>query len=129
MVLLSDVGAAPSLNPSPQTAVLTRPATGQQYSFTPSPNTLPACPVPDAPSVAVLRRDNARVSIINSSLGGTYRVHYGVRGFVLGSPDDLMKSYMTLFGAVGQQAVFRQVLDKFYRGTKDEATLRLIGRL
>ena len=88
VVLLSDVGAAPSLNPSPQTAVLTRPATGQQYSFTPSPNTLPACPVPDAPSVAVLRRDNARVSIINSSLGGTYRVHYGVRGFVLGSPDD-----------------------------------------
>lgn len=49
---------------------------------------------------------------------------------VLGSPDDLkLKSCMTLFGAAGQQAVFQQVLDKFYRGTKDEATLRLIGRL
>ncbi len=46
---------------------------------------------------------------------------------VFGSPDDLkLKSSMTLFGAVGTDPVFRQVLTKFYQGTPDEKTLRLL---
>jgi uncharacterized protein (DUF1810 family) len=48
---------------------------------------------------------------------------------ILGSPDDVkLQSSMTLFAALpGADPVFQQVLDKFYRGAKDEKTLRLIG--
>lgn len=47
---------------------------------------------------------------------------------IFGSPDDAkLKSSMTLFDAVAEeQPVFRQVLDKFFGGKKDEATLRLL---
>ena len=48
----------------------------------------------------------------------------------LGSPDDLkLKSSMTLFAALpGASPVFQQVLDKFYRGARDEKTLHIMAR-
>jgi uncharacterized protein (DUF1810 family) len=48
---------------------------------------------------------------------------------ILGSPDDLkLKSCMTLFAALqGADPVFQQVLDKFYRGARDEKTLRILA--
>jgi uncharacterized protein (DUF1810 family) len=49
---------------------------------------------------------------------------------VFGSPDDLkLKSSMTLFAAVsGADAVFEQVLAKFFGGVRDGKTLQLLGR-
>ena len=49
---------------------------------------------------------------------------------VMGSPDDVkLKSSMTLFGAVpGADPVFQAVLDKFFGGAPDAATLRLLGK-
>jgi uncharacterized protein (DUF1810 family) len=46
-----------------------------------------------------------------------------------GFPDDLkLRSSMTLFSrAVPEEAVFRQVLEKFFNGTEDAATLNLIS--
>ena len=48
---------------------------------------------------------------------------------IFGTPDDLkLKSCMTLFNSLpGADPVFGQVLEKFYRGTKDAKTLELIG--
>jgi len=48
---------------------------------------------------------------------------------VFGSPDNLkLKSCMTLFDAVPATfPVFAQVLEKFYRGERDEKTLLLLG--
>ena len=49
---------------------------------------------------------------------------------IFGSPDDLkLKSSMTLFSCVpDSNPVFQQVLDKFFDGTKDENTLKIIER-
>jgi len=49
---------------------------------------------------------------------------------IFGSPDDLkLKSSMTLFAAVpGADAVFEQVLAKFFGGVRDGQTLQLLGR-
>ncbi len=49
---------------------------------------------------------------------------------VLGSPDDLkLRSSMTLFAAADPQAeLFQAVLDRFYGGEPDRATLALLGR-
>ncbi len=47
-----------------------------------------------------------------------------------GYPDDMkLKSSMTLFAAVaeGPDSVFSRVLDKYYGGEKDGATLRILG--
>ena len=47
---------------------------------------------------------------------------------ILGSPDDVkLKSSMTLFVTTGTDPVFQAVLDKFFDGEKDQATLKLIG--
>ena len=47
---------------------------------------------------------------------------------IFGSPDDLkLKSSMTLFASLGTSPVFRQVLDKFYGGTQDDKTLRILA--
>lgn len=47
---------------------------------------------------------------------------------ILGHPDDLkVRSSMTLFGRAGQEPMFRRVLDTFYGGTEDPATLRLLA--
>ena len=47
---------------------------------------------------------------------------------IFGSPDDVkLKSSMTLFGALeNTDPVFRQVLNKYFGGAKDERTLKLI---
>jgi uncharacterized protein (DUF1810 family) len=49
---------------------------------------------------------------------------------VLGSPDDLkLKSSMTLFASIPRSSpVFQQVLDKFYKGLKDEKTIELMNQ-
>ncbi len=49
---------------------------------------------------------------------------------IFGSPDDLkLKSSMTLFAALNHtDPVFQLVLDKFFNGTKDNATLRIINQ-
>ena len=47
---------------------------------------------------------------------------------VLASPDDLkLRLSMTLFASLGTNPVFQQVLDKFYGGTPDDKTLRIIS--
>jgi uncharacterized protein (DUF1810 family) len=49
---------------------------------------------------------------------------------ILGSPDDLkLKSCATLFAQVSPLgSVFEQILEKFYSGERDAATLRLLTR-
>ena len=47
---------------------------------------------------------------------------------ILGYPDDLkVCSSMTLFAHAGQDRVFGAVLDAFYNGQEDSATLKLLG--
>lgn len=48
---------------------------------------------------------------------------------IFGSPDDAkLKSSMTLFAALkNAPPVFQWVLDKFFNGTKDDKTLRIIN--
>ncbi|UXA10928.1 DUF1810 domain-containing protein [Mycobacterium sp. SMC-8] len=47
---------------------------------------------------------------------------------ILGHPDDLkVRSSMTLFARAGGDGVFRTVLDAFYDGHEDPATLELLG--
>jgi uncharacterized protein (DUF1810 family) len=48
---------------------------------------------------------------------------------IFGSPDDLkLRSCATLFACVSPPgSVFARLLDKFYRGERDRATLRLLG--
>jgi uncharacterized protein (DUF1810 family) len=48
---------------------------------------------------------------------------------VFGSPDDLkLRSCATLFAAVSPPgSVFERLLDRFFRGVRDERTLRLVG--
>lgn len=46
---------------------------------------------------------------------------------ILGHPDDLkVRSSMTLFGRAGDDPEFREVLDRFYDGHEDPATLRML---
>ncbi len=48
-------------------------------------------------------------------------------GEILGYPDDLkVRSSMTLFARAGEDRVFRAVLDAFYGGQEDPATLALL---
>jgi uncharacterized protein (DUF1810 family) len=49
---------------------------------------------------------------------------------IMGSPDDLkLRSSMTLFAQVpGADAVFQEVLDKFFGGAPDAKTLQLLSR-
>ena len=47
---------------------------------------------------------------------------------IFGSPDDLkLNSAMTLFASLRTTPVFQQVLDKFYHGTQDDKTLRILA--
>ena len=47
---------------------------------------------------------------------------------VMGSPDDLkLKSCMTLFAYISEEgSIFHQVLKKFFGGTQDEKTIRIL---
>ncbi len=48
---------------------------------------------------------------------------------VMGWPDDLkLKSSMTLFSLVSHEPVFRQVLEKYFRGEEDVYTVQAISR-
>ena len=48
---------------------------------------------------------------------------------IFGSPDDLkLHSSATLFGAVSDEPVFKDVLQKYFDGKQDAATLRRLGR-
>jgi uncharacterized protein (DUF1810 family) len=49
---------------------------------------------------------------------------------IFGSPDDMkLRSCATLFAAISPAAsVFAQLLDRFFGGERDAATLRLLGR-
>ena len=50
---------------------------------------------------------------------------------IFGSPDDMkLRSSMTLFAALPDAyPVFKSVIDKFFNGAMDGATLRLLGEL
>ena len=50
---------------------------------------------------------------------------------IFGYPDDLkLKSSMTLFAGVAEgHSVFSRVLEKYYRGNRDERTLAILERL
>ncbi|GAB2966334.1 hypothetical protein GCM10027048_40800 [Hymenobacter coalescens] len=105
---LSDLGSAPTLNPpAPFSVILTKPASGQLFRFTPTPNTLPPCEAPLYTSLDQLRRTTAKVTwrLNPQGAGGSPRVHYGPRGFVLGSAADqvvrgVMGDSATLTGLV-----------------------------
>lgn len=48
---------------------------------------------------------------------------------VMGWPDDLkLKSSMTLFSLVSREPVYRQVLEKYFRGEEDVYTVQAISR-
>ncbi len=69
---------------------------------------------------------NRLISICNELLG----LKSNNANAIFGSPDDLkLKSSMTLFSSIPDASpVFAQVLKKFFNGTKDERTLRIIGK-
>ena len=87
--MLSDLGTAPTVS-NGSSGFLTKPANGQQYSFTPVPNAVPPCVAPTVANLARLGRTSARVQWVigPSQQGTTARVHYGPPGFVLGSAAD-----------------------------------------
>ena len=46
---------------------------------------------------------------------------------IFGSPDDTkLRSCATLFATVSDEAVFEQVLEKYFHGERDEETVRLL---
>ncbi len=49
---------------------------------------------------------------------------------IFGYPDDMkLQSSMTLFELVsGPKSIFGRILDKYYQGTRDERTLRIVGK-
>ncbi|HEX8505640.1 MAG TPA: DUF1810 domain-containing protein [Hymenobacter sp.] len=85
---------------------------------------------------AIVDLDEARAFLAHPVLGQRLvRISEALLGLesndanrVLGSPDDVkLKSSMTLFAALDGNPVFRQVLDKFFRGAADEKTLRIVN--
>ncbi|PIT00498.1 calpastatin [Bradyrhizobium nitroreducens] len=49
---------------------------------------------------------------------------------ILGTPDDAkFQSSMTLFGAVSDQPVFGEALDRYFAGERDAATLEILATL
>ena len=81
--------------------------------------------------------EEARAFLDDPYLGGNLReisqallsLDTGDARSVMGSPDDLkLRSSMTLFSlAAPEEPVFKKVLEKFYRGVQDPATLRILG--
>lgn len=48
---------------------------------------------------------------------------------IFGSPDDLkFRSSMTLFDAIGVDAVFSEAIERFYNGERDSLTLDILAR-
>jgi uncharacterized protein (DUF1810 family) len=49
---------------------------------------------------------------------------------IFGSPDDMkLRSCATLFASVADDAVFEEVLQKYFNGQRDKETLRLLAKL
>ncbi|TYO65014.1 DUF1810 domain-containing protein [Bradyrhizobium hipponense] len=49
---------------------------------------------------------------------------------ILGAPDDAkFRSSMTLFGAVSDQPIFSQALERYFSGERDSATLEMLSKL
>ena len=49
---------------------------------------------------------------------------------IMGYPDNLkLRSCMTLFYLISRDSVFRQVLDKFYGGSMDDETEKILNKL
>ncbi|MCK1711443.1 MULTISPECIES: DUF1810 domain-containing protein [unclassified Bradyrhizobium] len=49
---------------------------------------------------------------------------------ILGAPDDAkFRSSMTLFGAVSDQPIFSQALERYFSGERDGATLEMLSKL
>ena len=75
-----------------------------------------------------------RHPLLGPRLLETVRAALGVEGRsafeVFGSPDDMkLRSCATLFASVSPPgSVFEQLLDRYFAGTPDEATLRLLRR-
>jgi len=81
--------------------------------------------------------DEAKAYLAHPVLGARLReisaallAHTGQTAWsILGEIDALkVCSSMTLFDAVEPDSIFRQVLDAFYEGRRDEKTLALLGR-
>ena len=88
VLLLNNLGPTATVDGSVPAAILAKPAAGQHYTYMPSPVRLPACPVAQQVRL-LLRRANAKVSwTMPGGAVGPVRVHFGPRGFVLGSADD-----------------------------------------
>ena len=81
--------------------------------------------------------EEARAYLADPYLGGNLREISGLLleldtndpYRVFGTPDDMkLHSSMTLFALVSEEgSVFHRVLDKFYGGTMDRGTLRILG--
>ena len=49
---------------------------------------------------------------------------------IMGYPDNLkLRSCMTLFYLISKDSIFRQVLDKFYDGSMDDETEKILNKL
>lgn len=50
---------------------------------------------------------------------------------ILGTPDDLkLKSSMTLFASISNgENIFNEVIDKYFNGKYDDATIRLLDKV
>lgn len=69
--------------------------------------------------------------VLGARLRECFAVVYGIAGRsareIFGSPDDLkLRSCATLFNSVSDETILEQVLDKYFDGKPDEATLRLL---
>jgi uncharacterized protein (DUF1810 family) len=87
---------------------------------------------------AIKSLDEARAYLAHPVLGrrlvecceALLRIHGKSVSEIMGYPDDLkLRSSMTLFAqAAKDAAVFNKVLEKFFNGEPDSATLRLLSR-
>ncbi|CAN5344953.1 hypothetical protein BH11PLA2_BH11PLA2_24030 [soil metagenome] len=93
---------------------------------------------PTAKKYAIKSRAEAEAFLAHPILGprlvACAEAAVGVRGAasaldVFGSPDDMkLRSSATLFACVSSEgSVFHRILDRYFQGEKDTATLRLLG--
>jgi hypothetical protein len=85
IIVLNNASASPAAT-TYSAGIVTKPAAGQRYIFTPI--VAAVCPAPQLVQLLNRRRTNAQVGWYDTGIGSTFSVHYGRRGFVPGSPDD-----------------------------------------
>ncbi len=93
---------------------------------------------PTARHYAVKSLEEARLYLSHPVLGArlvecaesVLCVHGRSASDIFGYPDDMkLQSSMTLFALVsGPRSAFERVLDKYYQGKRDAATLQIVGR-